>query len=167
MRWCGTDWQASSTVSAPARRAISATSATGAMLPVTFDTCANATTRVRGPTAAARSSIDHSPRSSTGTQRSVAPVRAASRCHGMRFAWCSASVTSTSSPGRSANRSPPSPSDASDIPSATTFSASVAFSVHTISFGAAPTKAATSRGRPRRPSSPSPVAMLEPRWTAA
>ena len=38
-------------------------------------------------------------------QRSVAPVRRQSSCHGTRLAWCSISVTTISSPGPSANRS--------------------------------------------------------------
>jgi hypothetical protein len=35
--WCGTDWQASSTVSAPTARARLTSSATGAIAPVTFE----------------------------------------------------------------------------------------------------------------------------------
>ena len=59
--------------------------------------------RVRSLSSAARSSTVHSPCSSTRTARSRAPVFAARRCHGIRFAWCSASVTTISSPGSSAS----------------------------------------------------------------
>ena len=45
--WCGTDWQASSTVSAPTARARDTSSATGRIVPSTLDWCANATTFVR------------------------------------------------------------------------------------------------------------------------
>ena len=98
---CGTDWQASSTVIAPTAEASSTSSATGATKPVTFETCENAKMRVRAVMAARASSSDQVPCSSTGMYRNVAPVFFASRCHGIRFAWCSASVTRISSPAPS------------------------------------------------------------------
>ncbi len=116
-------------------------------MPVTFETWANATTFVCSVMRATASSAVQVPSSATGTQRSVAPVSAASSCHGTRFAWCSASVTRTSSPGPMRKRSaaaPPRPRLALAMPYATRFSASVAFAVQTTSDGeAAPTNPAT------------------------
>ncbi len=45
--WCGTDWQASSSVSAPTAFARATSSATGATAPVTFEWWLNATTFTR------------------------------------------------------------------------------------------------------------------------
>ena len=78
---------------------------------MTFDTSATATMRVRSLSSAARSSTVHRPCSSTRTARSRAPVLAASRCQGMRLAWCSASVTTISSPGSSAKRARGAPAE--------------------------------------------------------
>ena len=61
-------------------------SATGFTIPSTFDTWVNATTRVRSPMTDAAASRSSVPSSCTGMSRSVAPVRAASSCHGMRLA---------------------------------------------------------------------------------
>ena len=86
----------------------------------------------------------------TPNQRSVAPVRWHSCCQGTRLAWCSISVTSTSSPGPTRNRCACGPAVAALlIAYATRFSASVALLVNTISPGSAPMKAAT---RARAPS---------------
>src|SRR5665647_3550598 len=87
-------------------------------IPVTFDTCANASTLVRSVTTVASSSVRTRPSSASPTQRRVAPVLAHSSCQGTRFAWCSASVTTISSPGPTANRcaaAPPRPTEALDI----------------------------------------------------
>ena len=46
----------------------------------------------------------------TPYHRRTAPVRRHSSCHGTRFAWCSSSVTTISSPGSSANRADSGPS---------------------------------------------------------
>ncbi len=106
--WCGTDWHASSTVSAPTARARATSSATGRTLPSTLDWCANATIFVRSDSSS--ESRSSRPSSVTEYQRSTAPVRRHSSCHGTRFAWCSSSVTTISSPGSSANRADSGPS---------------------------------------------------------
>ena len=73
-------------------------------------------------------------------------MRRHSSCHGTRFAWCSSSVTTISSPGSSANRADSGPSavriDAFENAYATRLIPSVAFFVNTTSFGSAPTNAA-------------------------
>ena len=132
----GTDWQASSTVSAPtafARRTISATSACA---PVTLDWWVNATTL----TVSSSSSESRSMRPSSviAYHFNVAPVRRASSCHGTRLAWCSSSVITMVSPSPTAN----SPARESPSTYATRFNASVAFLVNAISSLSAPTKAA-------------------------
>ena len=134
------------TVSAPTSRARATTASTGWTTPVTLLACWKATTRVRSPTTSAMLSGIRRPASSIAIQRSVAPVRAARICHGMRLAWCSDSVTTIWSPGPSANRaaaSPPMPWDALPMPEATRLSAAVAFSAQTICSGEAPTNAPT------------------------
>ena len=100
---CGTDWQASSSVSAPTAFARATSSATGSTVPSTLDWCANATIFVRSVSSIESRSTR--PSSVTEYQRSVAPVRRHSSCHGTRLAWCSSSVTTISSPGPSTNRS--------------------------------------------------------------
>ena len=96
---CGTDWQASRTTSAPTAWARSVSSRTGLSVPSTLETCVKAKTLVRSVSRLSRSVRSSRPSGVTGTQRSVAPVRRHASCHGMRLAWCSISVTSTSSPG--------------------------------------------------------------------
>lgn len=115
---CGTDWQASRSVRAPTSRASPTISATGLMVPRTFEACEKATILVEEVMTCRASSRRAAPSSSTGMKRSSAPVRAASSCHGIRLAWCSSSVTTMLSPGPTANRravSPPRPSEALDI----------------------------------------------------
>ena len=127
MGMCGTDWQASRTVSAPtalARRTISGTSATA---PVTFDWWVKATTLTDSSSSSESRSIR--PSGVTPYHFSVAPVRRASSCHGTRLAWCSSSVTTMTSP--SPMRCSPARSSPSE--KATRFSASVAFLVNTSS----------------------------------
>ena len=86
------------------------------------------------------------PSSVTGYQRRVAPVRRHSSCHGTRFAWCSSSVTTISSPGPSTNRSDSGPRPVRIeellIAYATRLIPSVAFLTNTSSSGSAPTNAA-------------------------
>ena len=135
-RW-GADWQASRTVSAPTARAAATTSATGEIAPVTLETWVKATTRVRS-LMAANEAGSRRPSSSTRSHRNVAPVRRASCCHGTRLAWCSASVTTISSPGRRASAVPSRVAFCRAY--ARRFSASVAFFVQTTSSGRAPRK---------------------------
>ena len=106
--WCGTDWQASSTVSAPTALARATSSATGATAPVTFEWWLNATTFTRSSSSSESRSMR--PSSVTPYHFNVAPVRRASSCHGIRLAWCSSSVVTMTSPGPTAcsNRLSPS-----------------------------------------------------------
>ena len=86
----------------PGRRARS----TGFSVPRMLLTWTKASTLVRSLTSASRSVRSSRPSSVSGSQRSVAPVRSQSICHGTRLEWCSISVTQTSSPGPSAKREP-------------------------------------------------------------
>ena len=143
---CGADWAASSTVSAPTARAASTSRPTGLTVPSTLDWCVNARTFVRSVSSESRSVRSRVKSSAMGIQRSLAPVRRASSCHGTRFAWCSISVTRISSPSRtrrcSGVEASPSPSER-----ATRFSASVAFFVKTISCAEGAPRKAASRSR--------------------
>src|SRR5579875_2370188 len=100
---CGTSCAPSHTTSAPAARASAATCATGGTSPVTLDCPVIATTFVRSPIISAAWLTSTRPSPVTPSQRRLAPVRWQSCCQGTRFAWCSASVTSTSSPGPARN----------------------------------------------------------------
>ncbi len=92
-------------MTAPAARARRAISATGLIVPSTFDTCATPTTFTR-PSASTESSSssDSSPPSDTDRYRSRAPVSSHRSCHGTMFEWCSISVMSTSSPAPTFSR---------------------------------------------------------------
>ena len=89
-----------SALTAPAARARATISATGLIVPSTFDTCATATSFTRpSASTASSSSSDSSPvvgdrRGSAASRR--APGRAAAT--GTMFEWCSIWVMSTSSP---------------------------------------------------------------------
>ena len=102
---CGTDWAPSATTSAPLAWASAAISATGGTVPVTLDWCVTATILVRSLISSSAWLRSRRPSGVTPNQRSVAPVRWHSCCQGTRLAWCSISVTSTSSPGPTRNRS--------------------------------------------------------------
>ena len=95
---CGTLCAASSTTSAPASCAMRLISATGLIVPSALLTWLMATSF--GPRARRerRSSRSSRPSSVMATNSSVAPVSAASCCHGTRFAWCSISVERIRSP---------------------------------------------------------------------
>ncbi len=95
-RW-GTDWQASATTSAPAAWAAAARSATGFRVPSTLDMQVTASSLAPSRTWS-RSSRTRRPSSSMGSQRSSMPRSAASMCHGTMLAWCSISVSTTTSP---------------------------------------------------------------------
>ncbi|MNW57613.1 hypothetical protein D3C74_354310 [compost metagenome] len=157
-------------MSAPTSLARATIGATGVIAPVTFEACVNATTRVRSVMTEAASSTRMRPSSSTPNQRSTAPVRAASSCHGTRFAWCSASVRTISSPGARAKRraaSPPRPIVAFDSAYVTRLIAAVAPEVHTISSASAPTKRATADRASSNASVASSASWCAPRCTAA
>ena len=85
---------------APFACAHSASVSTGLMVPSEFETRLFATTLMfpsrESPSSASSWS---SPLSSIGMCRNEAPVRCAMNCHGTKFAWCSSSVTTTTSPG--------------------------------------------------------------------
>ncbi|OUD97467.1 hypothetical protein CMMCAS06_04685 [Clavibacter michiganensis subsp. michiganensis] len=161
---CGTDWQASSTTSAPTSRARAITGPSGATPPSTLETCASATTRVRSVITSPSVSSRSAPWSSTGMKRSVAPVRSASCCHGIRLEWCSDSVTTISSPSRTRMDAG---AAALPRPYATRFSPSVALDVHTISPASTPTKRATFSRASSNSSVARAASVCAPRWTAA
>ena len=95
---CGTDWQASKTTTAPTSCARFTISCNGIIVPRTFDWCVSATTFVLSVITCAIFDKSNRPSGVTSNHESVAPVRAASCCHGMRLAWCSISVTTIPSP---------------------------------------------------------------------
>ena len=76
-------------------------------VPSTFDWWVNATTFVRSLISSSSRQVEPAVVGRPGTSAATAPVRRHSSCHGTRFAWCSISVTTISSPGPSANRAPP------------------------------------------------------------
>ena len=130
---CGTAWEASSTTTAPTACARAAISATGLTVPSMLETQVSETTLVRSLTSSSRSVRSSRPSSVSPNQRSVAPLRSVSSCHGTMLEWCSISVMTTSSPGPMA----PIPSDQSPSAQArvlaTRLSASLAFLVNTTS----------------------------------
>jgi hypothetical protein len=70
------------------------------IVPSVFETRFAATTFTRPALAiASRPSKRSSPESSIPIARNSAPVRFAICCHGTKFAWCSSSVTTATSPG--------------------------------------------------------------------
>ena len=131
------------------------TRSTGLIVPSMFETHVRETTLVRSVTSVSRSSRSRRPSSVTPNQRSVAPVRSVSSCHGTMLEWCSISEMTTSSPSPTV---PASPSTR-----ATRFSASDAFLVNTTSSRRpAPMKPATLV----RPSSNASLASA-PSWCIA
>ncbi len=124
-RW-GAAWAASTTMIAPCSCAHAASVSTGLIVPSVFETRLFATTLTL-PSRASPSSASSwsSPRSSIGMWRKLAPVRCAMNCHGTKFAWCSSSVITTTSPGPRLSR---------PHAYATRLIASVALRVKTISF---------------------------------
>ncbi len=96
---CGTAWEASTTTSAPTSWARAAISATGLMVPSMLDTQVSETTLVRSVIRSSMFDRSSRPSSVSPNQRSVAPVRSVSSCHGTMLEWCSISVMTTSSPG--------------------------------------------------------------------
>ena len=117
----------------------------GLIVPSVFETRLFATTLSR-PSAASPSSASScsSPWSSIGMWRKLAPVRSAMNCQGTKFAWCSSSVTTTTSPG---------PRLSSPQAYATRLIASVALRVKMTSFSeGALSKLATVRRAASKPS---------------
>ena len=98
---CGTLCVASTSASAPASCAMATMSATGLMVPSTFEECTTPTRRVRGLMSPARASMSSSPPGVMGANTTRAPVMVATICHGTMSEWCSISVTRISSPSRS------------------------------------------------------------------
>ena len=94
---CGTNWQASTIVSAPASWAAAHSSATGGSVPSTLLIAVNDSTLApsrRRP----RSVVSRRPSAVSGIQRISMPRSAASMCHGTMLAWCSIWVSTTTSP---------------------------------------------------------------------
>mmetsp|Transcript_33484 Transcript_33484/g.107628 ORF Transcript_33484/g.107628 Transcript_33484/m.107628 type:complete len:212 (+) Transcript_33484:683-1318(+) len=132
---CGTDWHASSSTRAPTPCAAATISPTGATAPSTLETCCTATSLVRGPSSVRRCGRSSCSVAFRRAYRSTTPRSAASSCHGTMLEWCSATLSTTSSP---------SPRLARPHVCATRLIASVAPLVNTTSSrDAAPTKAAT------------------------
>ena len=108
-------------------------------------------------------------------QRSTAPVLSHSSCQGTRFAWCSISVTTISSPGTSTNRSAPSGSGAPCAFFAvaelnawvTRFNDSVALRVNTSSWARPPTNPAMTARADSKASVACSARKCAPRCTAA
>mmetsp|Transcript_18153 Transcript_18153/g.51202 ORF Transcript_18153/g.51202 Transcript_18153/m.51202 type:complete len:238 (+) Transcript_18153:542-1255(+) len=150
---CGTDWHASSSTLAPtalARHTIVSTSFTH---PKVLLTCCRATSLVFGPTRLQYSSMSSPSSWSSPTNLSTAPLRAARSCQGTRLEWCSATLSTISSP---------SPMFSSPHVHATRLMASDALRVKTTSLSLrAPTKAATLA----RAASYASVARAESVWT--
>ena len=142
--------------------------ATGETAPVTLETCVKATSFVFG-VMTDRVSRSMRPSGVRSSQASSAPVRWHSCCHGTMFAWCSARVHTMRSPGPTrmgAACAPPKPWDALPIDRATRLMASVAFFVHTISSGRAPTNEARVTLALSKASVASSPSRCVPLWTA-
>ena len=136
----GTDWAASTRSRAPASCAIPAISATGLIVPRTFETWVQHTSRVRCPREEESSSRSSPPSAPRPMIRRRRPASRHSACHGTKFEWCSMIVMTTWSPRRNES-APLSPRHRE---TATRFSASVVFRRKTISRALrAPTNLAT------------------------
>ncbi len=129
---CGTDCEQSSSSSAPTWRTRSVIRAVALTVPRMFDMCTSETIFVRSLTRSSRSDSSSRPSSVTLNQRSVAPVRSQSSCHGTMLEWCSISEITISSPGPSRSRGSP-VGEAFEKAYATRLIASVEFLVKTIS----------------------------------
>jgi hypothetical protein len=106
-----------------------------------LETWTTETSLVRSLTRVESRDSSSRPSSVMPNQRSTAPVRSHSSCHGTMLEWCSISEITISSPGPSRNRG--SAAVAENV-RATRLMASVEFLVKTISSGlAAPMNAAT------------------------
>ena len=81
------------------------------MVPSTLDWWARATSLVRSVISSPAWDRSSWPSSVTPNQRSVAPVRSHSSCHGTMLEWCSISVMTISSPGPRRSRAEPVPPD--------------------------------------------------------
>ncbi len=117
-----------------AARSARPTSATGCSAPVTFDTCASATSLVRGVTSASTSTARTTPSRSAGATFTVTRARCSSPRSGRTTELCSICVVTTSSPG-------------STNPLRARFNASVAFSVKAIRSGVATESRSAARRR--------------------
>ncbi len=85
--------------SAPTWRTRSVIRAVALAVPRMFDTSTIETSFVRSLTSSSRLDSSRRPASVRPNQRSVAPVRSHSSCHGTMFEWCSISEMTISSPG--------------------------------------------------------------------
>mmetsp|Transcript_44379 Transcript_44379/g.106626 ORF Transcript_44379/g.106626 Transcript_44379/m.106626 type:complete len:201 (+) Transcript_44379:548-1150(+) len=95
---CGRLWQASSSTSASTACAAATISRTGATQPSVFETCASATSFVRGVISAFSASRSRLSLASSGANLILKPRSLASICHGTRLEWCSITVRMISSP---------------------------------------------------------------------
>ena len=93
----GTNWQASTTATAPWSWAWSLRKRTGLMVPRTFDIAVKQNALVPSSNRS-RSVRSSRPSGVSGSQRISKPFSAASICQGTMLAWCSIWVSSTASP---------------------------------------------------------------------
>ena len=95
---CGTAWAPSIRTSAPASWARRVMSSTGLIVPSVFDTWANATSFGLSRSRTSNTSWRSTPSSVIGMNSRSASFSWARICHGTRFAWCSISVSTITSP---------------------------------------------------------------------
>jgi len=76
-----------------------ASSRTGLTVPSTLETWPTQASFTSGVSSLRNSSTINSPRASIGAGFTVAPLRAATICHGTILAWCSITVVTMASPG--------------------------------------------------------------------
>ncbi len=172
---CGTDWQASSTTSAPTSLARATIGATSLMVPRMFDWWTKDTTRVFSVITVERSSRSRCPSSVSPIHLRTAPVLSHSSCQGTRLAWCSISVTTISSPGARTKRSAPSGRGApcsffavAELKACVTmFNDSVALRVNTRSWARPPTNPAMTARADSKASVACSARKCAPRCTAA
>ncbi len=94
----GTAWAPSIRTSAPASWARRVMSSTGLIVPSVFDTWVNATSLGLSLSRTSNTSWRRIPSSVIGMNSRSASFSCASSCHGTRFAWCSISVRTITSP---------------------------------------------------------------------
>ena len=95
----GALWAASTNTVAPIFLAFAVSSLTGFMVPTPLDICTIASSLVRGVMYSSMSLRSILASLAKGRIRKVAPLSAATFCHGTKLEWCSIGVTMISSPG--------------------------------------------------------------------
>ena len=95
---CGTAWAPSTSTSAPASWALRVISSTGLIVPSVLDTWVKATSLGLRRSRTSNTSWRRIPSSVIGMNSRSASFSWARICHGTRFAWCSISVRTMTSP---------------------------------------------------------------------